>query len=157
MEMPAIKIKYLDDVKFEMTFQDGKVIRYDMSEMFEKYPQLEELRRNRALFLSGWISPGGYAVIWNDDLDFSSASVYESGELVGEVEVTLNQRIGALLRIAREEAGIYQTDLAKKTKIDQGDISRIENGKGNPTIKTLQALFKAVGKEIVFNTKPISK
>ncbi len=157
MEMPAIKIKYLDDVKFEMTFQDGKVIRFDMSTMFDAFPQLIELRRNRELFLSGKLDYGGDAIVWNDDLDFSSASVYECGELVGEVEVTLNQKIGALLRIAREEAGIYQTDLAKKTKIDQGDISRIENGKGNPTIKTLQTLFKAVGKEIVFNTKPISK
>jgi DNA-binding XRE family transcriptional regulator len=157
MEMPAIKIQYLDDVKFEMTFQDGKVIRFDMSTMFDDFPQLIELRRNRELFLSGKLDYGGDAIVWNDELDFSSASVYESGELVGEVEVTLNQRIGALLNVAREEAGIYQTDLAKKTKIDQGDISRIENGKGNPTIKTLQTLFKAVGKEIVFNTKPISK
>ena len=157
MEMPAIKIQYLDDVKFEMTFQDGKVIRFDMSTMFDDFPQLIELRRNRELFLSGKLDYGGDAVVWNDDLDFSSASVYESGELVGEVEVTLNQRIGALLNVAREEAGIYQTDLAKKTKIDQGDISRIENGKGNPTIKTLQTLFKAVGKEIVFDTKPVSK
>ena len=32
MEMPAIKIKFLDDVKFEMTFQDGKVIRYDIKD-----------------------------------------------------------------------------------------------------------------------------
>jgi len=157
MEMPAIKIQYLDDVKFEMTFQDGKVIRFDMSTMFDDFPQLIELRRNRELFLSGKLDYGGDAIVWNDELDFSSASVYESGELVGEVAVTLNQRIGALLNVAREEAGIYQTDLAKKTKIDQGDISRIENGKGNPTIKTLQTLFKAVGKEIVFNTKPISK
>lgn len=157
MEMPAIKIQYLDDVKFEMTFQDGKVIRFDMSTMFDDFPQLIELRRNRELFLSGKLDYGGDAIVWNDELDFSSASVYECGELVGEVEVTLNQKIGALLNIAREEAGIYQTDLAKKTKIDQGDISRIENGKGNPTIKTLQTLFKAVGKEIVFNTKPISK
>ena len=157
MEMPAIKIQYLDDVKFEMTFQDGKVIRFDMSTMFDDFPQLIELRRNRELFLSGKLDYGGDAIVWNDELDFSSASVYESGELVGEVEVTLNQRIGALLNVAREEAGIYQTDLAKKTKIDQGDISRIENGKGNPTIKTLQTLFKAVGKEIVFDTKPVSK
>ena len=157
MEMPAIKIKFLDDVKFEMTFQDGKVIRYDMSTMFDDFPQLIELRRNRELFLSGKLDYGGDAIVWNDELDFSSASVYESGELVGEVAVTLNQRIGALLNVAREEAGIYQTDLAKKTKIDQGDISRIENGKGNPTIKTLQTLFKAVGKEIVFDMKPISK
>ena len=157
MEMPAIKIKYLDDVKFEMTFQDGKVILFDMSTMFDAFPQLIEFRRNRELFLSGKLDYGGDAIVWNDELDFSSASVYECGELVGEVEVTLNQKIGALLNIAREEAGIYQTDLAKKTKIDQGDISRIENGKGNPTIKTLQTLFKAVGKEIVFNTKPISK
>ena len=155
--MPAIKIQYLDDVKFEMTFQDGKVIRFDMSTMFDDFPQLIELRRNRELFLSGKLDYGGDAIVWNDELDFSPASVYESGELVGEVEVTLNQRIGALLNVAREEAGIYQTDLAKKTKIDQGDISRIENGKGNPTIKTLQTLFKAVGKEIVFDTKPISK
>ena len=157
MEMPAIKIQYLDDVKFEMTFQDGKVIRFDMSTMFDDFPQLIELRRNRELFLSGKLDYGGDAIVWNDELDFSSASVYECGELVGEVEVTLNQRIGVLLKRAREEAGIYQTDLAKKTKIDQGDISRIENGKGNPTIKTLQTLFKAVGKEIVFDMKPISK
>jgi DNA-binding XRE family transcriptional regulator len=140
-----------------MTFQDGKVIRFDMSTMFDDFPQLIELRRNRELFLSGKLDYGGDAIVWNDELDFSSASVYECGELVGEVEVTLNQRIGALLNVAREEAGIYQTDLAKKTKIDQGDISRIENGKGNPTIKTLQTLFKAVGKEIVFDMKPISK
>ena len=42
MHYMALKVKFLEDVTLEMTFQDGKVIRYDMSQMFVKYPQLEE-------------------------------------------------------------------------------------------------------------------
>lgn len=144
----AIKVRFLEDVKLEFTFQDGKIIRYDMSKLFSEYPQLEELRKNRELFLSGRLDPGGYGLIWNDDLDIDATFVYESGEVVGEVETTVNQKIGVLLTKVREEQNMTQTELAKKSHIDQGDISKIEKGLGNPTIAKLNKIFKALGKTI---------
>lgn len=149
MFIAATKIKFLEDVAFEMTFQDGKVIRYDMSRMFSKYPQLKELRENRKLFESGKLDVGGYAVVWNDDLDFDASSVYECGELVGIEETTLNQQIGVLLSKAREEANLTQAELARIAHIDQGDISKIERGLGNPTTAKITKLFQALGKRVL--------
>lgn len=41
---------------------------------------------------------------------------------------------------ARMEAGITQKQLSEKTGITQGDISRMENGTYNPSIRTLKRL-----------------
>ena len=149
MFIKATKVKFLEDVMLEMTFQDGKVIKYDMSRMFSKYPQLEELRKNRQLFENGCLDPGGYGVIWNDKLDFDAMSIYEDGEVVGQEETTINQQIGILLMKTREELNITQIELSKKSHIDQGDISKIEKGVGNPTIAKINKLFKAMGKSIL--------
>lgn len=148
MHIRALKVEFLEDVTLQMTFQDGKVIRYDMSQMFEKYPQLEELRRNRKLFESGHLDLTGFAVIWNDELDFDATSIYDDGEVVECVETTLNQQIGFLLAKTRDEMNITQTELSKKSHIDQGDISKIERGIGNPTIAKINRLFKALGRSI---------
>ena len=148
MFMQAIKVNFLEDVTLELTFQDGKIVRYDMARLFSKYPQLEELRRNRELFLSGRLDVGGYGVIWNEDLDIDATSVYECGEVVGQVETTINQQIGVLLMKTREEQNLTQVELSRISHIDQGDISKIEKGFGNPTIAKINKLFKALGKTI---------
>lgn len=148
MHYMALKVEFLEDVTLQMTFQDGKVVRYDMSQMFEKYPQLEELRRNRKLFESGHLDLTGFAVIWNDELDFDATSVHDDGEVVGCVETTLNQQIGFLLAKTRDEMNVTQTELSKKSHIDQGDISKIERGIGNPTIAKISKLFRALGRSI---------
>ena len=148
MHVTATKVRFLDDVKLELTYQDGKVIRYDMSVMFSKYPQLEELRKDRELFVHGYLDPGGYGIIWNDELDFDAASIYEDGEVVGQEETTINQQIGTLLLKTREEIGVTQTELSRLSHVDQGDISKIERGVGNPTIAKINKLFAALGKSI---------
>ena len=148
MHYIATNVKFLKDVTVEVTYQDGKVVQYDMSQMFKKYPQLEELRINRKLFESGHLDVGGYGIVWNDELDFDATSIYEDGVVVGEVETTINQQIGVLLSKTREELNMTQTELSKKSNIDQGDISKIEKGIGNPTIAKLNKLFKALGKNI---------
>ena len=148
MHYMAIDVKFLEDVTLEMTFQDGKVIRYDMSKMFDKYPQLEELRRNRELFASGHLDLTGFAVIWNDDLDFDATSIYDDGELVDIIETPLNQQIGFLLAKTRDDMNVTQVELSKMSHIDQGDISKIERGIGNPTLAKINKLFKALGKSI---------
>ena len=47
---------------------------------------------------------------------------------------------------ARQESGITQKELAKRTGIAQGDISKLERGNVNPSIRTLQRLAKGMGK-----------
>ena len=148
MHYMALEVKFLEDVTLEMTFQDGKVIRYDMSQMFDKYPQLEELRRDRTLFTSGHLDLTGFAIIWNDDLDFDTTSIYDDGELVGVIETSINQKIGSLLAKTRDEMNMTQMELSKIAHIDQGDISKIERGIGNPTIAKIDKLFKALGKSV---------
>lgn len=49
---------------------------------------------------------------------------------------------------ARKEAGITQKQLAERTGINQGDISRLENGSANPSIKTLQRLADGMGMKL---------
>ena len=148
MFIRATDVKFLNGVVLEMSFQDGKVVRYDMSKMFSKYPQLIELKNDRKLFESGHLDPGGYGVIWNDELDFNAMDIYEDGEIIKEIETTINQKIGILLAKTREELNITQVELSKKSRIDQGDISKIEKGIGNPTIAKINKLFKAMGKNI---------
>lgn len=45
---------------------------------------------------------------------------------------------------ARKTKGITQKELAERTGIAQGDISKLENGNGNPSIRTLQRLATAM-------------
>ena len=41
--------------------------------------------------------------------------------------------------------GLTQKELAERTGIAQGDISKLENGNANPSIRTLQRLANGMG------------
>ena len=47
---------------------------------------------------------------------------------------------------ARKETGMTQKELSKRTGIAQGDISKLESGTANPSIKTLQRLAAGMGR-----------
>lgn len=49
---------------------------------------------------------------------------------------------------ARTEMGITQKQLSDLTGIAQADISKLENGNANPSLKTLQRLASAMGKKV---------
>ena len=49
---------------------------------------------------------------------------------------------------ARQEAGMSQQELSRATGVTQADISKIENGKGNPSVRTLQRLAAALNKTL---------
>ena len=57
---------------------------------------------------------------------------------------------------ARNEAGITQTELSKRTGIAQTDISKLERGNGNPSLKTLKRLAEGLGMTLELKFKPIS-
>ena len=48
---------------------------------------------------------------------------------------------------ARKASGLTQKELSERTGIAQGDISRIENGNANPSMRTLQRL--AAGMDMI--------
>ena len=57
---------------------------------------------------------------------------------------------------ARKAAGLTQKQLAAKSGIAQGDISKLENGNGNPSLKTLQRLAAAMGTRLHLEFEPMS-
>jgi len=148
MFIKALKVEFLDDVKFKLYFQDGKIFEYDLVRVFDKYPQLKDLRTDRNLFINGHLDPGGYGVIWNDRLDFSAMSVYVYGKFIGTFPISINQKVAMAIMEAREAKNLTQVELSKLSGIDQGDISKIEQGLGNPTIKKLQKIANGLNMEL---------
>ena len=49
---------------------------------------------------------------------------------------------------ARVAQGLTQKELAKRSGIAQGEISKLENGIANPSLKTLRRLAAAMGKKL---------
>lgn len=49
---------------------------------------------------------------------------------------------------ARKQSGLTQKELAERTGITQGDISKLENGSANPSLKTLQRLACGMGMQL---------
>lgn len=57
-------------------------------------------------------------------------------------------KIGAILRQAREEAGITQEELAARIHTRKSAISRIENHADDIRLSTLRNIARALGKHI---------
>ena len=138
----AVDKKCLDGTALEVTFQDGLMKKYDVAALFNKYPQMKALQ-DRDVFLSGkLVSP--YGIIWTDDLDLETETIYEEGITIRKA-APLDNRVGAALQAARAQLGISQKQLASLSGIDQSDISKIERGAANPSLSTLDRLAKALG------------
>ena len=145
----AIKLEYQEGTTLELTFQDGKVKRYDMSVLFGKYPQLEALK-DRALFISGKLL-GPYGISWNDDLDIEAETIYEDGEIVREEKPAAFIMVGDAVAAARARKGISQKELSELTGIDQSDLSRIERGMANPSVNTLNRIAQALDAKLLIS------
>ena len=143
----ALKLEFKEGTELEMTFRDGKVKRYTVAVLYDRYPQLK-LLEDRGLFLSGRLA-GSYGVIWNDDLDLEAETVYQDGITVREEKPPANNMAGEAVLEARAKAGLSQKELSQLTGIDQSDISKIERGVANPSVSTLSRIATALGGELV--------
>lgn len=142
----ATQLAFKEGTLLELTFQTGEVMEYDMSSLFEKYPQLKALEE-RTLFTSGRLA-GSYGIIWNDNLDIEAETIYQDGKIIRHENMPVNIRVANAISIARNDAGLSQTELSYSTGIDQSDISRIERGLANPSIMTLERIANALGKKV---------
>ena len=58
---------------------------------------------------------------------------------------------------ARKNIGLTQKQLSEKTGIAQGDISKIETGDANPSLKTLQRLAAGMGMKLRLEFLPVDE
>ena len=62
-------------------------------------------------------------------------------------------KIGKTIRIRRKELNLELKDLQDYSGVNYVSISEIENGKANPTIKTLEKLLDVLGMELDIKVK----
>ncbi len=112
----AVDLKYLEGTAVEVLFQDGLVKRFDLSVLFAKYPQLKALEK-RELFLQGKLSP--YGIVWNDDLDLETETIYEEGETVRAEKPAANLPVAQAVAAARAQSGLSEAQLVTYAHLAQ--------------------------------------
>ena len=55
---------------------------------------------------------------------------------------------------ARRRSGLTQEQLSERSGISQADISRLENGNANPSLKTLRRLAAGLGMKLRLEFQP---
>lgn len=58
---------------------------------------------------------------------------------------------------ARKASGLTQKELSERTGIAQADISKLENGNANPSIRTLQRLAAGLGMRVKIEFLPVAR
>ena len=58
---------------------------------------------------------------------------------------------------ARKSAGLTQKQFSEKTGITQADISKLESGNANPSLRTLQRLASGMGMKVKIEFQPIGQ
>lgn len=143
----AIKLILKEGTTFDLYFLDGVVKRYDILSLADKFHQLNALK-DRTLFLEGKLLGWG-GVIWNDELDISSETVYEEGiDVTSEYNDIENVVIGYKIKQRRLELNLSQQQLAELVGIDQSDLSKIEKGNANPSIRMLARIASGLNNKI---------
>ena len=138
----AIDLRFNEGTSLEVTFQDGQVKQYDMSVLFEKYPELKALK-DRNLFVSGKLQ-GYYGIVWNDFIDIETETIYQNGHTVEIHEKQAVVKAGEAVEAARKKKKVSQFELSQRTGIHQAEISKLERGISNPSVKTLERIAEAL-------------
>jgi len=73
------------------------------------------------------------------------AEASDNGELTDEESGRAMLRLGSIVREHRQRSSMTLTDLAERSELSIGLLSRLENGIGNPSLSTLTRLADALG------------
>ncbi|MEG4046836.1 DUF2442 domain-containing protein [Microcoleus sp. Pol17_C1] len=69
--------KAIDDRTLMVKFTNLEIKKYDISKLLDN-PMFATLR-NPGFFRNFKIEPGGYAVVWNEDIDISEYELWQNG------------------------------------------------------------------------------
>ena len=143
----AIKLVLKEGTTFDLYFNDCSVKRYDILMLADKFPQLLDLK-DRKLFLKGHLL-GWSGVVWNDELDVDCDTVYDEGiDVTDEYDDVILVAVGYNIKQLRIEKNLTQEELAELIGMDQADLSKLEKGLANPSIKTLKRIAEGLHSKI---------
>ena len=75
-------VNALPGFRLSVQFAEGVTKLYDVKPLFERWAPFRTLECSPELFSRVRTGPGGFGVIWNDDLDLSSDELFANGEIV---------------------------------------------------------------------------
>ncbi len=79
----------------------------------------------------------------------------EGPRAVAEIQAfDAHYRLAGELLALRKARGLTQRQLARKTGVNQSEISRIEGGRANPTLSTVAVIAGALGAEFTVRARP---
>ncbi len=79
-----ISAQVLSDRTLLIEFSDSEVKQYDISNLLDK-PMFTPLK-NPSFFKSFRIEPGGYGLVWNEDIDISEYEFWKNGVSLKDYE-----------------------------------------------------------------------
>lgn len=71
----------IDDTTLIIEFTNQEIKKYDIRCLLER--PMFALLRQPAFFKNFTIEPGGYAIVWNEDVDISAYELWKNGVIVG--------------------------------------------------------------------------
>ena len=67
----------IDDLTLIVKFTNNEFKRYDISQLFDN--PMFSLLKNPAFFRDFIIEPGGYGLVWNEEIDISEYELWQNG------------------------------------------------------------------------------
>jgi len=81
--IPRIReLKPLDNYVLQVSFDDGKVVLYDVEDDINTIPSFEDLKSIYGLFQQVQLDESRTCVYWTDEIDLPSDTIYEYGKLI---------------------------------------------------------------------------
>lgn len=147
-----VKLYKLDFPFIKVLFSDGITKKYDVTKYAPQYPNYKKLEDPKFFNKGKLLDP--IFVYYSDEVDLDSNTIYADGEIVPNEENTYQILLGYELKQARLSKFLSQDQLSKLTGIKQGDISKLEKGLMNPSIKTIKRITDALGKKLTISITP---
>ena len=78
--IPRIKsYQPLADFQLFVSFDDGREVRYDVSDDIKTLPAFRDLQTEQGLFANAQLDASRTCIYWNDRIDLPSDAIYEYG------------------------------------------------------------------------------
>lgn len=148
----AIKVQAQDNYNIKVSFSDGKVVLYDVKQLFSLVPTFRSLQTKPELFRAVNVNEDGTMIVWDENLNLDAGNIWANGLVIEFTKKTDVKRLLAYsMRLARMEAKLTQKELSEKTGVYQADISKLERGLGNPSVSTLERLAEGLNMELMID------
>lgn len=135
----------MDGYNLLCVFKNGETKVFNMNLMFEKYPEFNVVKEGD--FFKAQVDLGGLCVTFNDELDISEETLYETGIKYDQKkeQKKIEKALYNLCKRCRKSKNVTQKEMSDYTKIPQSGIARIESGKSDVHLSTLVSYLAPLG------------